>query len=210
MDGEHAGKAHHGGDRSEIAQRLIGQFLVEPWIDHQRRVGTGGDGVAIRLRLDQRLQPDRPVGAAAVLDIDLLAERLRQVLCRQPCDEVGAATGRERHDHLDRALRPRLCQNSGGQGAYEEQRGSEPCQLSMHGVSSRSGGRRSYCSTAAATASPIWVVLALPPRSGVSTLASAMTLAIAASIRSAASTAFGSTCLRPSQPSSIWPDMIMA
>ena len=58
--------------------------------------------VAVGLGLHQRLQADGAVGAAAVLDVDLLAEPVRQVLGDQPGDEIGAAAGRERHDHLDR------------------------------------------------------------------------------------------------------------
>lgn len=52
--------------------------------------------------------------------------------------------------------------------------------------------------SACAAASPICTVVALPLRSGVSVLASAMTPSIALSINLAASTAFGSLCLRPS------------
>src|SRR5688572_7779335 len=64
--------------------------------------------------------------------------------------------------------------------------------------------------TAAATASPISLVDARPPRSPVRCFASAITLSIAASMRFAASTALGSPRLRPSHSNSIFPDMIMA
>ncbi len=67
-----------------------------------------------------------------------------------------------------------------------------------------------FSQTAAATASPICVVLAFPPRSAVRCLASAITLSIAVSMSFAACVAFSSPRVRPSYSISIFPDMIMA
>src|SRR6516162_9930898 len=41
-------------------------------------------------------------GAGDVLDVKLFAELLRQFLRNQPSDDVGDASGRERHDDLHR------------------------------------------------------------------------------------------------------------
>src|SRR6516162_3101379 len=54
-----------------------------------------GDGYTI-------LYAEIAASAGDVLDVELFAKFLRQFLRHQPCDDVGDASGRERHDDLDR------------------------------------------------------------------------------------------------------------
>src|SRR5207245_3255884 len=82
-------------------------------------------------------------------------------------------------------------------------------RLVRHGLSAQLQSRPHPC-TAAAIASPISLVLAFPPRSRVRCLRVAITWLTPAWIRPAAAIALGSLRLRPSQASSICPDMIMA
>ena len=67
------------------------------------RVGEP-DRVAVRLCARDRLGADDAAGADAVVDHDLLAEPLGQLLADDAGDGVGAAAGLERHDQADRAL----------------------------------------------------------------------------------------------------------
>ncbi len=117
---QHRGIADHHGDRNEVAQRLIGELVVERGIGDDRPVRDGGNGVAVRIRLHQRLQADGAVGAAPVLDIDLLPEAVGEMLRCQPRDEISAAARRKRADHADRALRPSLRKRGGRQRAGEQ------------------------------------------------------------------------------------------
>ena len=57
--------------------------------------------VAVGRRLGRRLGADHAAGAAAVLDDELLAEGLAELVGPGPGDDVGGAAGRERHDDLD-------------------------------------------------------------------------------------------------------------
>ena len=54
--------------------------------------------VAVGGHLLGRLKADEAVAAGAVLDDDLLAPQLRQLLAGHPKDAVGSAPGRERRD----------------------------------------------------------------------------------------------------------------
>ena len=152
------------------------------------------------------------VGTAAVLDIDLLAEPVGKPLAtmraiwsvpppagngqiiligRVGCPALRAG---ERRHGAKQAEQDRRCRQDASHGVLPELVLWFPCR---HHI-------------AAAIASPICVVLALPPRSRVSFLPSAITFVTAFCISSAAAVALASLCFRPSQPISIWPDMIMA
>ena len=52
--------------------------------------------------MHQLLHANRAVGAAAVLDIDLLAEPVAETFCGKAGDEIGAAARWKRADHFDR------------------------------------------------------------------------------------------------------------
>ena len=58
--------------------------------------------VAVLRRCDASSVPMTPPAPAAVVDDDLLAEPLAEVLRDQPPDHVVAAAGRERNDQPDR------------------------------------------------------------------------------------------------------------
>ena len=88
-------------DRCEILVRIVGIVGVKARIDHEARTrhqdrravgrGTGDLGHA-----------DIAAGAGTVLDIELLAEALRQLVGQQPRHEVARAAGGERRDDLHR------------------------------------------------------------------------------------------------------------
>ena len=62
-------------------------------------------GVAVARRARDLRHADVAAGAGDVLDVELLAELLRQLLRDQPSGDVGHAARRERHDDLDRLVR---------------------------------------------------------------------------------------------------------
>ena len=151
----------------------------------------------------------RAIGAADVLDIDLLAEPFAQSpsATSRPITSVPPPAGKGTI-----ALICRVGARPAGHG--ERRRRAEQRQSGR--TSSRFSSSSSLVvlerllQTAAAIASPISCVLAVPPRSRVSFLPSAITFVTAACMRSAAAVAFGSLCLRPRKAISICPDMIMA
>src|ERR1700724_191356 len=213
---QHPRKSYERGNGHEIAQGLVRELRVKPRIDNERGVRRGRNGVAIRIGLHQRLQANGSVRACAVLDKYLLPQSLRELLCREPADEVGPSAGRVWNDHPDRLLRPGLRGRTCGRDQKDGKRCRDSAWNLSHELPSPYYRRCSPQwpgpdpSTAAAMASPICVVLASPPRSRVRCLPSAITRSTAASMRRAAADAFGSLCLRPSQASSIWPDLIIA
>jgi hypothetical protein len=82
--------------------------------------------VAVGRCLRRGARADRATRAAAVVDHDLLAEDLRQLGRQRPRHRVGAAAGRERHDHANRLGGPLLGvhrkrgeQGDGEQGSTE-------------------------------------------------------------------------------------------
>ena len=96
----------------------------------QRRAGGiarrhHGDRVAVRVGARRNLGADRAAGARAVVDDELLAELLGQPRRQQARDDVGAAAGRERHDHAHRPLGPfsglSMCSRQGCNESQEQQ-----------------------------------------------------------------------------------------
>ena len=92
-------------DRREIAAHVVAGIGIEREVDRGRRRIREHQRVAVGRGLRGLPHGDDAVGAAAVLDHDLLAERVAQPLRDQPRDGVVAAAGRERHDQRDRARR---------------------------------------------------------------------------------------------------------
>jgi hypothetical protein len=92
--------------------------------------------MAIGLRLGCELDTDVATSAATVLDDHLLADRLGQFRRDQAADEVGAATGYERHDEADRLGRPLLCGCRDGKDQGQRQHGRGD-----HGEAHRPGNR---------------------------------------------------------------------
>ena len=96
-------------DMREVAQAVVAYVGVEG-----RRNHVGGDAgnhqrVAGGLGRRARRGADDAAGAAAVLDVELLAERGRELLGDQPAERVGGAARRERRNDLHRPVRPGLC-----------------------------------------------------------------------------------------------------
>ena len=61
---------------------------------------------AIRRRARDRLGADQSAAAGAVLDEELLAERLAELFGEHPAEQIVGAAGRIRHDHAHRLVRP--------------------------------------------------------------------------------------------------------
>ena len=103
IDGQHIGAGGDDADRHEVLHR-IERLLVDPGVDgvrdgnDQKRVAVGG-------RLCGEIGADDAAGAAAVIDKDLLAQSLAELIGDDAADHVVAAARRERDDHADRAAR---------------------------------------------------------------------------------------------------------
>src|SRR5215831_17163584 len=89
------------GHRDEILVDVEGNLAIERRVHHDARRGEK-DGVAIARRTRGLAHAEIAASAGDVLDVELFAKFLRQFLRHQPCDDVGDASGRERHDDLDR------------------------------------------------------------------------------------------------------------
>ena len=89
MHHQHVRHRDHLRDRREIAQHVIGQLLVDQMIDRDR-AGAEQQRVAVGRRAHHGVDAERVAGAAAVLDIELLAQHLAQVL-RDTCARVVSA-----------------------------------------------------------------------------------------------------------------------
>jgi hypothetical protein len=94
----HRGNHRH---RSKGFSGIEWQLLVEGAVDGQRRRRGQQQGVAIGLRARDRLGADIAAGPATVLDQEILAVPLGQLLRDDTGDDVVGAAGRERHDDLD-------------------------------------------------------------------------------------------------------------
>ena len=115
---QHLRRNAEQADRREILHRVVAHLGDR----RERRDGRRRrpqEGVAVRRRAGDRLGRDAAVAADAVLDDELLAERLAEPAAREPRHDVDVAAGRERHQDLGRPLRPGL-----GRG---RRRGAKPC-----------------------------------------------------------------------------------
>ena len=64
------------------------------------------EGVSIGLGLRDEIGGDVAARARLVLDDELLAVFFRKFLRNQTSENIGGSAGGERHDELDRAVRP--------------------------------------------------------------------------------------------------------
>src|SRR5438270_12928245 len=71
-------------------------------------IGRNEDGVTVDWTLGRSLDPDIAVGAALVLDHDLLAQAARQKLPDDTGADVGRAARRKRDDDANGPVRPIL------------------------------------------------------------------------------------------------------
>jgi hypothetical protein len=103
-------------DRRKILGKVVAGIGTEADAGQQH-----GDGVAVRRRLGGVAGADHAAGAAAILDHDLLAERVRKLLPDDAAHRVDAAAGRIGHDQRDRSgriiLRRRRSRHQGSSAA---------------------------------------------------------------------------------------------
>jgi hypothetical protein len=96
IDGEHGRRGDGERDRLEVVDRVVGQAREQRRIDHMR-AEREEDGVAVGRRFRHLGGADVSRRAGDVLDIELLAELLRELLRHQPPESVGHPAGRKRH-----------------------------------------------------------------------------------------------------------------
>src|SRR5215204_5273058 len=102
---------HCGGgdrDRIEIPDRIIGNSVVKAWICCECNSIDDKDRIAVRRRLRRATRADIAARAGHILDVELLAEPLGQLLCDKPPDRVSLTAGRKRHDNAHWPGRVRL------------------------------------------------------------------------------------------------------
>jgi hypothetical protein len=102
---QHVRHRHHLRHRHEIAQHVIGQLLVDQMVDGDG-AGAEQQRVAVGRRAHDRIDAQHVAGAAAVLDVELLAQHLAEMQREQPGGGVRGAARRGRHQDLHRLVRP--------------------------------------------------------------------------------------------------------
>ena len=107
MDDEAADEVADPADGREVLRRVVGR-LAQQRLHGERRVGREQKRVAVGRGLGRRLGADDAARPAAVLDHELLAEGLGELVGPGPADEIGGAARRVGEDQLDRPLRPAL------------------------------------------------------------------------------------------------------
>jgi electron transfer flavoprotein alpha subunit len=89
--------------------------------------------VAVGIGLRDGVRADVAAGAAAVVDDEVVAERLREPVADVAREDVGRAAGREGHDHLDDAAR--VVVGGRGRGGGGRAEGGERCNQRGGGLS---------------------------------------------------------------------------
>ena len=108
--------------RGEVLHHVIGHALVQERIDDVDR-GRQQEGVAVGRGLRDRVGADRSGRAAGpVLDDEVLAQRLVELLHQDAGDAVDRSAGRERHHDGDRARGIGLGGGRRGQQRKERER----------------------------------------------------------------------------------------
>ena len=120
VDSDHQGGEDRKRDQVEVLFEFIRHFVVERGIDHVARIDHE-QRVAVGRHLCHAAHGDVAAAAAHVLDIELLADMLRQLLCKQAGDHIGRTAGRVGNDHAHRSigitLRPCDARNAGSAAA---------------------------------------------------------------------------------------------
>jgi hypothetical protein len=96
IDQEHRGHRRQRGNRSEIAQRVIGEIGVERRIDRQGAGISHHQHVAVRGRRRHHLGGNHAAGAGHILDHERFAERIAEPLRQQARQHIRIAARRRR------------------------------------------------------------------------------------------------------------------
>ncbi|MNN31100.1 hypothetical protein D3C81_1447730 [compost metagenome] len=142
IDHQHEWQVAHAADRREVLDRVIGQLLHQRRVGRMRGVGGHEQRIAVRGRLRNQLRRDGAVGAGAIVDHHVLAERIAQFLGRDARDGIGAAAGGKRHDKADRTAGPAISSVDSGGKRQRCQRGQRQDGGGKHAprTESRHGG----------------------------------------------------------------------
>jgi hypothetical protein len=88
--------------------RVVRQFRVVARVLGESRQRVEQERVAVRRRFRSEVRSDQTIGAATVIDDELLLEVHREDLRERPHDDVGRAARCPRHDNTHRFRRPTL------------------------------------------------------------------------------------------------------
>ena len=157
---QHERLTRHSGNRRKGFQRVVGDRLAERDRGREPARCAKADGVAVGLRLGERIHRDHAARTGTVLDDDRLAELLLQLGLHQPRDDIGAAARRMRQDPADRPIR-KGAERSGAERADAhacQHNGQQKAANGCHRISSRSHDRN-YAQAAIRASRP----LAPPP-----------------------------------------------
>src|SRR6266851_7269190 len=83
VDGKHGCRGDRKRDRLEVLVRIIGNLVEESWV-HDIGTESEQQGIAIGRRLGSLAGADIARGTCDVLDIELLAEMLAELLRHEP------------------------------------------------------------------------------------------------------------------------------
>ena len=132
-DDEDDRRAREIGDVGQILERVVADLGIDQRIDRGERQRGDDEIVAVGIGMGDEVDADHAAGAGAGLDIELLAERLGQLVGRHAGQNVGGAARRKRIDDAHRMARPilgrgrrRASQNHGGKSRRARQRNVFP------------------------------------------------------------------------------------
>jgi hypothetical protein len=107
---DHGARDHAEFETRELRHRheILCRVEARDGLRHRQQIHgrTGGDqnGGAVGIGAPDRLDPDQPVTAGAVLDNDAAIEQRSEVLPQDTAQRVAAAAGREgKHDFCERS-----------------------------------------------------------------------------------------------------------
>src|SRR6188472_4296746 len=123
-------------DELEVLEGVVSHLLEEDRIDREA-VDVEQDGVAVRRRLRDLHGADAAARAADVLDIELLAELIGELLHDEPCENVGRTAGRERHHHAYRPCWIRLRPSDARSARQYRARRQKGATRKLHGICPR-------------------------------------------------------------------------
>src|SRR5229473_5393892 len=119
------GLAMNTRDRHDVADEIEIELVVERGVDRVHRSGHK-ERISVRGRVHDHLGADIAASSWSVLDDELLAEPLRQLLSYQACHDVSGTTGGKSNDQAywphGIGLRP-------SEVRHGRQRGSARCQM---------------------------------------------------------------------------------